>query len=128
MHGVLTHLEGALGDEGSRTAVARLLEGRWDGLAATWLAERGDTFHLDADPLRALHRMVDSLALTLDAVNPDALAAHLPAKSSAGPVGDMWRFDHPRVREVLEVIGRHHPDKALAKTARRSLAKLRSRA
>jgi hypothetical protein len=72
--------------------------------------------------------MVDLIALTLDAVSPDALAAHLPAESATGAVGNMWRLDHPRVREVLEVVGRHHPDKTLAKTARRSLAKLRSRA
>lgn len=93
-----------------------------------WLADRGDTSHVDADPLRALHGMVDLLAMILDDEGPHRVGDQLPAASSRGPIEDMWRIDHPRVREVLEVVGRHHPDKALAKAARRSLAKLRSRA
>jgi hypothetical protein len=126
-YGVLTHLEGALGEEPARTTVARLLGGRWDGLAAMWLAERGDTSHVDADPLRSLHGMVDMLAMVIDGSGPHAVVDHLPAGAAGGPIEDMWRLDHPRVREVLEAVGRHHPDKTLAKTGRRSLAKLRSR-
>ena len=127
-YGVLTYLEGALGQESARTTVARLLGGRWDGLAALWLAERGDTSHVDAEPLRSLHGMVDMLAMVIDGSGPHAVVDHLPAAASGGPIQDMWRLDHPRVRDVLEAVGRHHPDKTLAKTARRSLAKLRSRA
>lgn len=128
VHGVMSYLEGALGDEAARVTITRLVGGRWDGLAAMWLAERGDTSHVDADPLRALHGMVDLLAMVLDDEGPHRVGDQLPAASSRGPLEDMWRIDHPRVREVLEVVGRHHPDKALAKAARRSLAKLRSRA
>jgi hypothetical protein len=124
----LSFVEGALGDDAATVAVARLLQGRWDGVAAMWLADRGDTSHVDADPRRALHGMLDLLTVTLDDDGPEEMVAHLPAGASVGPLEDMWRLDHDRVREVLEVVGRHHPDKATAKAARRSPTKLRSRA
>lgn len=126
MYSTLEELQPALGDDRSRAVVRRLLGGRWDGLAVMWLSGRGDAL-AEAEPLRALHGIVDLFAAALDDGGPEQLTAQLPAGGSEGPLEDMWRLEHPRVREVLEVVGRHHPDKAVAKTARRSLAKLRSR-
>jgi hypothetical protein len=40
----------------------------------------------------------------------------------------IWRLDHPRLPDVLEAIGGHHPDKAVAKAARKALMKHKSRA
>ena len=39
----------------------------------------------------------------------------------------LWRLDHPRVAEVLDGIGTHHPDKRIAKAARKNLMRYRSR-
>jgi hypothetical protein len=127
-YSALEELEPALGREAAHAVVRALSGGRWDGLAAMWLAERGDSAIVDAEPLRALHGMVDLIAGGLDDAGPEQVVGMLPASGSVGPLEDMWRLDHPRVREVLEVVGRVHPDKTVAKTARRSLAKLRSRA
>ncbi|MCD2187884.1 hypothetical protein [Actinomycetospora soli] len=126
-YSTLEELEPALGREAAHAVVRALLGGRWDGLAAMWLAERGDSAIVDAEPLRALHGMVDLIAGGLDDAGPEQVVAMLPAGGAEGPLEDMWRLDHPRVREVLEIVGRTHPDRTVAKTARRSLAKLRSR-
>lgn len=127
MYSTLEELQPALGDDRAHAVVRGLLGGRWDGLAVMWLSDRGDEALADAEPLRALHGMVDLFAAALDDGGPEELNAQLPAGGSEGPLEDMWRLEHPRVREVLEVVGRHHSDKTVAKTARRSLAKLRSR-
>jgi hypothetical protein len=39
----------------------------------------------------------------------------------------IWRLDHPRLPEVLEAIGAHHPAKAVAKAARKAMVQYRSR-
>jgi hypothetical protein len=39
----------------------------------------------------------------------------------------MWRLDHPDLADVLKALGDHHPDKALAKAARKAAFKARSR-
>jgi hypothetical protein len=39
----------------------------------------------------------------------------------------MWRLDHPDVLEVLTLIGDHHPDKKIAKAARKAAFKATSR-
>jgi hypothetical protein len=38
----------------------------------------------------------------------------------------IWRLNHPRLADVLEAIGAHHPVKAVAKAARRALIRHRS--
>jgi hypothetical protein len=43
-----------------------------------------------------------------------------------GMVREMWRIDHPNVTEVLEALGDHHPDKGLAKAARKAAFRARS--
>lgn len=39
----------------------------------------------------------------------------------------MWRLDHPDVVDVLTMVGDHHPDKKIAKAARKSAFKASSR-
>ncbi|WP_017582930.1 plasmid pRiA4b ORF-3 family protein [Nocardiopsis valliformis] len=41
--------------------------------------------------------------------------------------GDLWKVDHPEAFRVLEAVGRLHPDKKVAKAARRAAHKARSR-
>jgi hypothetical protein len=40
---------------------------------------------------------------------------------------EIWRIDHPRLPEVLQAIGAHHRNKAVAKAARKALIRHRSR-
>lgn len=124
---VLSVLEAAAG-AAAPDVVRSLLGGRWDGVAATWLADRGETGPVHEDPLRALVATVELLAIELDEHGPEAMVAALPADSVGATLDDLWRAAHPRVGDVLEVTGRHHPNKLMAKSARRSLAKWRSRA
>ena len=123
---VLSLLEAAAG-AAAADVVRGLLGSRWDGVAATWLADRGDPGPLQEDPVRALIATVELLAVELDEQGPDAMVAALPVDTARGVLDDLWRTAHPRVGDVLEVAGRHHPEKAIAKAARRSLAKWRSR-
>jgi len=74
---------------------------------------------------------VDVLAVALDVDGPEAVIETFghgaTQESSLAALERMWRLDHDRVAEVLEVIGRHHPQKVVAKHARKMLAKYRSR-
>lgn len=42
--------------------------------------------------------------------------------------GEVWRGDHPQTLSVLDAVGRLHPDRKVAKAARRAAYKARSRA
>ncbi|GAA3802824.1 hypothetical protein GCM10022226_23300 [Sphaerisporangium flaviroseum] len=73
---------------------------------------------------------VDMLALAMPAAeeNPEQFAGNL---AGAGPpahvIEEMWRVDHPDVAEVLDLLGRHLPDRNVAKAARKAAFKARSR-
>jgi hypothetical protein len=43
-----------------------------------------------------------------------------------GFIDDLGRSDHPRTGELLELIGRHHPEKTVAKHARKVAHRWRS--
>ncbi len=70
-------------------------------------------------------------AAMLEAEMPDQFAAHLAELGSsdeqAAIVGGLWRSGHPRAVEVLESLGRAHPDKKVAKVARKAAFQARSR-
>lgn len=75
--------------------------------------------------------LTDVLAATSDADGPEELAAQL---SDAVPAGQeqeifdiMWRLPHPSAGEVLTLLGAHHPDKQIAKAARKAAFKAASR-
>ena len=127
---VLAHVE-TLFAERPVAVVERLLGGRWDGIAVNWLADHGVPHHLETDPARGLAGFVELLSVVLDDAGPEAMVEMVPAGSDRAATLDVlerfWRLDHDRVPEVLEVTGRHHPDKAVAKAARNMLAKYRSR-
>ncbi|MGQ0465322.1 MAG: hypothetical protein ACT4QG_08365 [Sporichthyaceae bacterium] len=111
-------------------AVQALLGGRCDGIAVTWLLERDLLDPAQVSPERLLGGLIDALALTLDAGGEEELAeafAHGPGHDGAALLDDLWRADHPRLVEILDVLGARLQDRALAKRARRSAVKLRSR-
>jgi hypothetical protein len=62
------------------------------------------------------------------------VTAHLAAMSSRGSsegqvliVAELWHCAHPRVVDALDLLGRHHPDAAVAREARKSAMRARGR-
>lgn len=85
---------------------------------------------LDAEPHVVLAPVVDLLWLQLDG-DPDDLVAQFEQLADDGAVDavldSMWRVPTAEALEVLEFLGREHPDKAVAKAARTAAFKYRSR-
>ncbi|MET8946553.1 hypothetical protein ABZX30_24020 [Streptomyces sp. NPDC004542] len=99
------------------------------GLARVWLSERGA-----ADVPPPTERMVfwltiDTVAAQLQAEGDSeelhALVEGL-ARQHSGFFAAAWRVDHPATPDVLEAMGRLHPDKRIAKEARKAAFKARS--
>ncbi|GGK97513.1 hypothetical protein Sme01_61120 [Sphaerisporangium melleum] len=97
--------------------------------AAGWLAARG----LDAPPLtpeEVLWLSVDTLAHAMPAAEHDP-GRFAESLTTAGPaahtIEEMWQVEHPDVAEVLDLLGRHLPDREVAKAARKAAFKARSR-
>jgi hypothetical protein len=98
--------------------------------AALWLHEHGDDT-TDMAPAEMTWIFIDMVAGLLESSAPaEAIASSLadvPAEVDLlGMVREMWRIDHPNVTEVLEALGDHHPDKGLAKAARKAAFRARS--
>jgi hypothetical protein len=99
--------------------------------AALWLAHNGDT---SAAPGHSeiLWIFTDTVAGMLETGEPAAAVAAAVADTPAdldlrATVEEMWRLDHPDVADVLRALGDHHPDKEIAKAARKAAFKARSR-
>ena len=79
--------------------------------------------------MRLVTGWVDVLATRLDIGGREELINGMDERQHI--VIDMlervWRLDHPRLTEVLEMIGAHHPVKPVAKAARKALMKQRNR-
>ncbi len=117
-------------EEAAVEAMRSLLDGPGDGFALLWLRERGAVGRSDVAPERWSGAMVDILSVSLDAGGEEELVSSfgiecVPERNEL--LDEMWRLDHPRVEEVLDVLGARHPDKATAKRARRAAVKLRTR-
>ena len=65
---------------------------------------------------------VEVVALVADDEGPDAMVAHVdalgPHEEQLAFIEELLRAPHPRTTDVLLAIGRLHPDKVIAKTAR----------
>ncbi|MGH3905482.1 MAG: hypothetical protein ACRDTE_15030 [Pseudonocardiaceae bacterium] len=127
---VLTQLDALLGAS-AVPAVETLLGGRHDGFAVQWLVGSGALDPATVEPDRLLRAGIDVLAVSFDVGGPhdliDALATvNADRDAQLGVIDRIWRVDHPRVAELLEAIGEHHPDKHVAKPARKSLLRHRS--
>jgi hypothetical protein len=48
------------------------------------------------------------------------------AEQHSGFFSAAWRVDHPQTAQVLEAVGRLHPDRRIAKQARTAAFKARS--
>ena len=76
--------------------------------------------------------LTDILAAASVALEPGELARQLgdsvPEGQEEMMFGVMARLPHPDVADVLTLIGQHHPDRKVAKAARRSAYRASSRA
>ncbi|WP_345650592.1 hypothetical protein [Streptomyces tremellae] len=101
------------------------------GLARVWLAELGTGTPVPPpSPELVFWLTVDTIAAQLDAEGePDELRELVEGLVGrhAGFFDEAWRVDHPATADVLEAIGRLHPDRALAKEARKAAFRSRSR-
>ncbi|MFJ8663756.1 hypothetical protein [Streptomyces sp. NPDC093795] len=100
------------------------------GLARVWLAERGAT-DVPAPPESMIFWLaIDTIAAQLDADGDleelQELIEGLTGRHS-GFFEAAWRVEHPATAEVLDAMGRLHRDKTVAKEARKSAFKARSR-
>ncbi|TDC13310.1 hypothetical protein E1265_28205 [Streptomyces sp. 8K308] len=103
------------------------------GLARVWLAEHGV---VDVPPPAedmVFWLTIDTLAAQLGGAEIVENAPELRelvtdlADQHSGFFDRAWRTDHPATADVLEAVGRLHPDKQLAKQARKAAFKSRSR-
>lgn len=99
------------------------------GLARVWLTERGfgDVPAPSQDLVFWL--TVDTIAAQLAAEgNSEELQGLVEglAQQHGGFFAAAWRVDHPATADVLEAMGRLHPDKRVAKEARKAAFKARS--
>jgi len=84
---------------------------------------------LEPDPGDIAWMLTDTLAATSD--DPDELPQRI--RDSIPPGQEQQAFDaislspHPDAASVLSLIGKHHPDKQIAKAARKSAYKIASR-
>lgn len=103
------------------------------GLARVWLAERGAPDVPQPDEDMVFWLTIDTLAAQLAAFGSEEEAVELRELVSglAGQHSDFferaWRTEHPATADVLEAVGRLHPDKQLAKQARKAAHRSRSR-
>ncbi|KNB53058.1 hypothetical protein [Streptomyces caatingaensis] len=100
------------------------------GLARVWLAERGATGIPEPGEAMVFWLTVDTIAAQLATEDDSAelrdLVQGLVGQHS-GFFDSAWRVDHPATADVLEAMGRLHPDKKISKEARKAAFKARSR-
>ncbi|HET6856304.1 MAG TPA: hypothetical protein VFH94_04315 [Streptomyces sp.] len=100
------------------------------GLARVWLAESGASDVPPPPDTMIFWLAIDTIAAQLDADGEPAelqdLVAGLTGQHS-GFFDTAWRVEHPSTADVLEAMGRLHPDRKSAKEARKAAFKARSR-
>ncbi|AKH81747.1 hypothetical protein AA958_05525 [Streptomyces sp. CNQ-509] len=101
------------------------------GLARVWLTERGVPAVPQPSEDMVFWLAVDTVAAQLGGLRDDTpelreLVEHLVGMHR-GFFAAAWRVDHPATPEVLEAMGRLHPDRQVAKDARKAAFKARSR-
>lgn len=101
------------------------------GLARVWLAEHGAKDVPEPSESMVFWLTVDTLAAQLATEDDSEELRDLVrglVDQSGGFFESAWRVDHPATADVLEAMGRLHPDKKAAKEARKAAFKARSRA
>ncbi|MFG2790794.1 hypothetical protein [Streptomyces sp. NPDC048419] len=99
------------------------------GLARVWLTEQGAADVPAPSEAMIFWLTIDTIAAQLAAEgNSEELRALVQglAAQHGGFFAAAWRVDHPATADVLEAMGRLHPDKRIAKEARKAAFKARS--
>lgn len=100
------------------------------GLARVWLTERGAADVPQPDETMVFWLTIDTIAAHLSTAGEieelQGLVESLVGQHS-GFFEKAWKADHPATGEVLEAMGRVHPDRKAAKEARKAAFKARSR-
>jgi len=99
------------------------------GLARVWLTEHGAADVPVPSESMVFWLTIDTVAAQLAAEGNSAELQALVeglAAQHGGFFTTAWRVDHPATPEVLEAMGRLHPDKKVAKEARKAAFKARS--
>ncbi|MET8133108.1 hypothetical protein [Streptomyces sp. NPDC005251] len=99
------------------------------GLARVWLSERGAPDVPPPSEAMVFWLTIDTVAAQLAAEgNSDELQSLVEglAQQHSGFFDTAWRVEHPAAPDVLEAMGRLHPDKKVAKEARKAAFKARS--
>ncbi|MBO0818347.1 MAG: hypothetical protein J2P30_24705, partial [Actinobacteria bacterium] len=96
--------------------------------AAVWLHEHGEEAELG--PQDRAWLLVDLGAGLLEEADPQDVVAELlpdvPPEAQAELVAGLWQVSHPGVTDLLTALSEHHPDKAVARAARKAAFKARS--
>jgi hypothetical protein len=123
------HAVGAVVGEHAVPAVRRRQGGPHDGWALHWLLDRGEIDPATVDPMRLAASWVDVLGTRLDTGGWQEPIIGMDDRQDVvvEMLEHVWRIDHPRLAEILEMIGTHHPVKPVAKAARKALMKHRNR-
>jgi hypothetical protein len=123
----------ALGEAGDAGVDAvRTLQGdpELNPYATLWLVDRGLEKQEAVRPEMAAHMLVETCAAVAAQDGPNAVVQMLsdlgPADEQAAIVGSLWRVESPHVATVLQAVAGAHPDKQVAKAARKAAFKLRS--
>jgi hypothetical protein len=121
---------GAAGDAGVDAVRALQGDPALHPYATLWLVDRGLEKQEAVGPDMAAHMLVETCAAVAAQEGPSAVAQMLadlgPVDEQAAIVGGLWRVDNPHVATVLQAVADAHPDKQVAKAARRAAFKLRS--
>ncbi|MFH9066913.1 hypothetical protein ACH4GM_37795 [Streptomyces coeruleorubidus] len=99
------------------------------GLARVWLSEHGAADVPAPSEAMVYWLTIDTVAAQLAAEgNSEELRALVEglARQHGGFFEAVWRVEHPATADVLEAMGRLHPDKKVAKEARKAAFKARS--
>ncbi|MEU8983267.1 hypothetical protein [Streptomyces sp. NPDC048309] len=99
------------------------------GLARVWLSEHGAPDVPAPSETMIFWLTIDTVAAQLAAEGNSAELQSLVeglAQQHGGFFDTAWRVDHPDTPDVLEAMGRLHPDKKVAKEARKAAFKARS--
>jgi hypothetical protein len=107
------------------------------GATLAGMVDRNASQALTAGPAAAHDAswmLVDLLA-SIVGHDGSEVARHLAAMSARGStegqveiVAELWRCGHPHVLEALDLLGRHHPESAVAREARKAAMRTRTRA
>jgi hypothetical protein len=99
------------------------------GLARVWLTEHGAPDVPAPSEAMIFWLTIDTIAAQL-AAEGNSEELRLLVQGLAAQHGEFfaaaWRVDHPATADVLEAMGRLHPDKRIAKEARKAAFKARS--